>query len=640
VKRSVFFRATLPVIATVSGLASVAFAAEKSDPSEFKPATETSSSASGATSAAPAASGLTIESPTSSATPTPSASPSTPSAPKPSAVPLTIPSAGPAPKAAAKEEDPLAIPEGIRDTIGAAPSGSPPPLTGEFERSGVYPFAYKERRIQPWGSESTLVAFPFLYGHTEYDHAGNERAFSRLYGPLYYQERSEKHDVDAVFPALYFHWRDGDSKTTVWGPFGYHSSPTDWDSWLAPVLFSGGSTDGGYLVLPELLTYAKWSQKRTFYLVGGLGFYDRTDDNVDYGVAPFYFHGTNPAKTTSYTAIPGLYYHSENADEGTSRTQALLYYGSRTPTTSVDDVIPFYFHKSGPDLESNTILGIVHWSHDGATTRSALAPFWYYESKPESTTLVTIPYTRYRGRTSLDAVLLGLGGHYEDPDAFRTATWVAPFFYTASDPQSSTFITPLGGRWATEGISSTTWVLNTTYSEWKDGWSLNSYPLLFTGRDGDHRHTVVGGLFWDFESPNSRQTVLFPAFWRFRDDEGVTQLVLNSLYMERTSTAGTAWDYYFLPIFHVGETPNGSSWDAFFGLVGYQRRGTYKQLKLFWTGIDLTPDPEAHPLLPRVLDAPAPVPAGSTPQPGAPGGRGMPGMGGGMGGGGMGGYPR
>jgi hypothetical protein len=80
-------------------------------------------------------------------------------------------------------------------------------------------------------------------------------------------------------------------------------------------------------------------------------------------------------------------------------------------------------------------------------------------------------------------------------------------------------------------------------------------------------------------------------FWRFRDEEGVTQLALNTLYLERASAKGPNWDFYFLPIMHVGEQPNGNAWDFLFGFVGYKREGTYKQLKLFWIPIDLTKNP-------------------------------------------------
>ncbi|MFI5300926.1 MAG: hypothetical protein ACHREM_22825, partial [Polyangiales bacterium] len=177
-KRSLFFRASVPVVAAISGLASVAFA-DKTDPSEFKPSTVASSSASAP---AASASGIAMETPVSSAAPTPSATP----APKPSTAPLTVPSSASA-RPAPKEEDPLVIPEGIRGVIGAAPAEAAAAPVGSSEISGAYPFAYSERRTHPWGSEHTSVAFPFYYGHTERDPVGALTSSSRLYGPLYYR---------------------------------------------------------------------------------------------------------------------------------------------------------------------------------------------------------------------------------------------------------------------------------------------------------------------------------------------------------------------------------------------------------------------------------------------------------------------
>jgi hypothetical protein len=636
VKRRFVLRAALPVVAAVSGLAGVAFA-DTTDPSEFKPSTAGSSSA--APSSAP--SGVALEAPIASAAPATTASASA----KPSAAPIAIPSASASARPAPKEDDPLVVPEGIRGTLGVAPSEAAPALPPPIERSDCcYPLFFSEHRKTQTGTEHTSVAFPLYYGHTDRDAVGNLLSSSRLYGPFYYRERSALHDVDAIFPLLYFHWRDDKTQTTLVGPFGGRkASETDWDSWIAPLAFWGSSDEGGYFISPPLLTYSKHSKKRAFSIIGGLGFYDRTDDNVDWGVAPFVFKGSNPAKTTSYLTIPPLLtYVATNADEGTSTTLIGPFYRHTTPTTTVTDVVPFFFHKSGPDQDSTTFL-LWHLSHDGATTRSAFAPLWYYESSPDSTTLVTPVYTRYRGRTKLDMAgpIVPLWMHYEDPDAYREANLYGPFLYTARDPQSSTLLTPLFGHWETYGVASSSWIFPTLHwGESKDSSFANFYPFVFTGHDGDHRHTVIAPFFWDFESPTSRQTVLFPAFWRFRDEDGVTQLVLNSLYLERTSSVGTAWDYYFLPIFHVGQTPNGNSWDAFFGLFGYKREGTWKQLKLFWTGIDLTPNPDAHPDQPRVLEAPAPVPAGSYPGSGAPTRMpGTPGMPGGMGGG-MGGFPR
>ena len=91
--------------------------------------------------------------------------------------------------------------------------------------------------------------------------------------------------------------------------------------------------------------------------------------------------------------------------------------------------------------------------------------------------------------------------------------------------------------------------------------------------------------------PKARVTVLFPVFWRFRDEEGTTQVALNTVWIDRKSSRGANWDFYFLPVFHVGDSPNGSAWDFLFGFVGYKREGTYKQLKLLWIPIDLTKPP-------------------------------------------------
>ena len=130
-----------------------------------------------------------------------------------------------------------------------------------------------------------------------------------------------------------------------------------------------------------------------------------------------------------------------------------------------------------------------------------------------------------------------------------------------------------------------------THTTDKDGWSFNLHPLIYTAKSGDTWHDVVAPIWWDFGSAKKRSTVLFPVFWRFRDEEGTTQVALNTVWIDRKSSRGANWDFYFLPVFHVGDSPNGSAWDFLFGFVGYKREGTYKQLKLLWIPIDLTKPP-------------------------------------------------
>ena len=496
-----------------------------------------------------------------------------------------------------REEDPRIIPEGIKDTIGSNYTTEDRPTSEYRVRSGIFPLAYKERI----GNEITTTVFPFYYDRRLVDGSGKKIEQQSFY-TLYYRKRSEKHDVDAAFP-LFFRWRDEDTSTVVVPPVLWRDAPNEWHRWLAPLFFASHQPDGGYFHAPLALTFSHHNPKRAFSLIGGIGFYDRTNNNVDWGVVPFVFGGNDKDKLTNYLFIPPLLtYHSENKDFEKSTWLVGPFFTRNTPDTSVFDVFPLFFHNHGPDYNATTVLPFFHSSRD-KDKRLLITPLFLTASDKDGRTVVTPFYSQYRGRTQLDLAgpIIPLFAHYTDKDIYKESWLIGPV-YSSHDPTGYTLLTPLFGQWREYGVSNTTWVFPTFHHETRvDGWTFNIHPLLYLGTDGpDTYHDVLAPIWWDFKSANKRTTVAFPIFWRFRDDEGVTQVAANTLYIERASSKGPNYDFYFLPFVHVGEQPNGNAWDFLFGFVGYKREGTYKQLKLFWIPIDLTANPaEAPPTRPR-----------------------------------------
>jgi hypothetical protein len=522
----------------------------------------------------------------SDAVPTASAS----AAPTASA-PVASASASAAPASSARpEEDPRWIPEPVRAEIGSTVE-TDRGTSGLHERSGVFPIAYSDRI----GNQRTTAVWPFYYDRKTIGEADAVVDRQSLYG-LYYRRRSQTKDVDYVFP---FWGRFRDDQTTTWviPPVLWRDGPNDTARWIAPFVFAGNSSSGGYLHIPPLLTFTTHSEKSAFSLIGGLGFYDRNDRNVDWGVVPFVFHGNDPEKLKQYTLIPPLlYYHATDGEAGSQSTVVGPVYSKTTADTAVFDVFPLLFHNHGPDRSATTFLPLFHTSHDH-DKNLLVTPLFVHAQDADGTTLVTPFYSRYRGRTTLDLAgpIVPLWFHYTDPDAYRE-TNLYGVVYTANDPQGWSVVTPLFAHWREYGVKRTTWVFPTIEHEsYIGGWDFNIWPLVFVGKSTDSYHSVLAPIWWDFESGKKRTTVAFPVFWRFRDDEGVTQVALNTVYTEHYSTKGTAWDFWFAPIFHVGESPVSNEWDVLFGLVGYKNVSGYKRLKLFWTNIDLNKDPNAAP---------------------------------------------
>jgi hypothetical protein len=99
---------------------------------------------------------------------------------------------------------------------------------------------------------------------------------------------------------------------------------------------------------------------------------------------------------------------------------------------------------------------------------------------------------------------------------------------------------------------------------------------------------VIAPFFWDFASPSSRATIGFPVFWRFADDDSVSQLVGNTYYHERKLSHGLDWEVHIFPLFSYGETPSGHWWNVLYGLAGYTRRGDNVQVRTFWVPINVS----------------------------------------------------
>lgn len=564
-------RKIIPTFVAIA-CASLPFVARAQDPSEFKPAPGASAS---------------VAPPKTPPPPAPSASASGDAA-KPD--PYTEPPTAKKKPLAAREEDPLIIPEGIKSEIGSSHFGEDKPL-GTRTRTGIWPLAYKERV----GATITSAIFPLYYDRKVVDESSKPVERESFYG-LYYRKRSPLHDVDAAFP-LFFRWRDGETKTTVVPPVLWRDGPKgEWHRWVAPLFFASSDEEGGYFHAPLLLTFSHHNKKKAFSLIGGIGYYDRNERDVDWGIVPFVFGGNNGDKLTNYLLIPPLLtYHREDRDNSKNMTVVGPVLYKSAPGRVVFDILPIFLFNRDEDSSSTTLLPLFHSSSNKKDGRSLLVTPLFLTSRDLTggRTVVTPLYSQYRGRTTLDLAgpIIPLFVHYQDPDIYKES-WLFGPVWTSKDPTGWSVLTPLFGHWHDYGVKRTTWIFPTIqHTTEQSGWAFNIHPIIYTAKDTTSSHTVLAPVFWDFVTTKKRSTVVFPVFWRFADEEGTTQLALNTLYLEKPSSKGPNWDFYFLPIFHVGEEPQGNSWDVLFGLVGYKRQGSYKQLKLFWAPIDLTKPP-------------------------------------------------
>jgi hypothetical protein len=503
-------------------------------------------------------------------------------------------------------QDPLAIPDGVKSTIGTDFTGPPPQPEGTSHRS-FFPYYemrkgdYRFRMIPPLYLEQTRGLDPQTGRATP--HTDRES----LTALLFYQRRSPKLDADILFPA-FWRVRDRDNHVLVLGPLAHREAPEEHDNWVAPLFFEGKRRDGGYFHSPALLTTSHWGEKGAFTLIGPY-FRDRTLRDVDWGVFPFVFHGDNhdqDGARKSYTLIPpALYFHREREVDESQLTVVGPVIAESNPKRSVFDVAPFFF-----SIRGKPETGGVKESH------TTLFPLFHYGTSPEKNlfiipgylrrvtqtadTLITPFYshaTTRSGATSLTLAGPVLPIYYRstDIDVGYKALGIFPFYYGSSSPKGRTLLLPLFGRFESYNVSRTYWVFpNLTYTRDLNGWETDFHPLVYIGREKTSSHTVLAPFFWDFASPKGRTTIGFPLYWRFADtvDGTVTQVAANTVYRERRVPGGTDWQFHLLPVFSYGQSPTGYWWNLFFGLAGYDREGATSKIKAFWIPITVSSGPE------------------------------------------------
>jgi hypothetical protein len=393
----------------------------------------------------------------------------------------------------------------------------------------------------------------------------------------------------------------------VFGPLAHREAPGENDNWVAPLLFMGKRKDGGYFHSPLVLTTSHWNAKGAF-TIAGTYFRDRTGSDVDWGVAPFVFHGDNgnlDGGRKTYTLIPPLlYYHREREIDESALTVIGPVISSSTPKRQVFDVAPFLF-----TIRGKPETGGLRESH------TTLFPFFHYGYSEDKSLFVIPGYLRRMTRTA-DTLITPLVSHattrngstsmwvlgplaplyygYRDTDIGYHATGILPFYFGTGGPTGWSVLTPLFGRWESYGVSRSYWFFpNVTLSSDLHGWETDIHPVVYLGRDGEKSHTVLAPVFWDFASNKGRTTIGFPVFWRFADtaDQSITQVAGNTLYLQKKVPGGLDWQFHLLPLFSYGENPTGYWWNVLFGLAGYDRAGSYARIKAFWIPITVSGAP-------------------------------------------------
>jgi hypothetical protein len=448
------------------------------------------------------------------------------------------------------------------------------------------------------GSYSFKLAFP-VWAERKQPSLTKPEVLDRasLYGGLYYNRRSAERTDDVLFP-LFWNLIDerAKSRTTVVGPLVNRVAPDETDNWLAPLYFTGKRKHGGYTIIPPLLTYLNTSGKSGLNIVGpafcswkgGARCDLRSSEEIDLGVAPFYFYGQDAEK--KYEIIPPLLHYYGYDDRDLSWVNVWgPYYREHTQKRDMLHLLPLYYSIKGQDERHTTLLPFFHHGYKGDSWLHVNPLFLAARGEKGESTFVTWGYARYRGRTELD-MITPLYWQYRDPDIQLDQKLLFPFLFTRESPRESTFaLFPFYAHSKRYGVSETTFITPFfQHTHGVRGFSTNIHPLVYIGRNATSTHTVFAPIFWDFASPKTRSTVAFPFYWRFQEEKELSQLVGNVYYHEAKLSTGTDWEIHIFPAFSYGETPDGHWWNVLYGLAGYTRRGSLVKVRTLWIPITVS----------------------------------------------------
>lgn len=530
----------------------------------------------------------------------PPAGPKTKAPPKPSDAPETHAASGAGDRLVTPggeptiPEDPLALPDALAAQIGSDAKLDEPSLGRSDELSRqFYGLWYQESNNSGYRFRTSFPPLWFERVQPSLEDASQPDRAS-LYG-IYYNRRSAQQADDILFP-LFWNLRDHESRTTVVGPWVQRVAPDRGDHWLAPLYFWGRRPQGGYTIIPPLLTYFNRNAEGGFNLIGpafcsykgGTSCDRSTATDIDLGIAPLYFAGHD--ELNEYRLIPPLlHYHSFDKREESSVDIWGPVYRKHNDAGDQLHVFPLYFSSWRENERHTTLFPLFHYGYEGESSLFINPLFAYAESALGYDTFVTWGYARYRGKTELDMVT-PLFWHYRDPEIGLDQKLIFPFYFSRTGPRDDTHVVfPFYGNIERKGLSKSTWITPLfEHSTSLRGWSTNIYPLLFVGRDGFDTHTVIAPFFWDFASRSDRTTIGFPLYWRFAEDNHVSQLIGNVYYSEQRVRQGLDWSLHIFPLFSYGEAPDGHFWSLLYGLAGYERKGSMTKIKTLWIPIPLS----------------------------------------------------
>jgi len=447
------------------------------------------------------------------------------------------------------------------------------PLYAHYQKKGqtgtyVFPFYFGRRDDSGYQVDSFLPLFWSSHDQKHrtlmvgpWFHTRNDEGSSRASGlvPLFVSADSPKRHL-LVTPLFVYHRNHETQTSHVVAPLYYQSSrPNASSRVLFPLWWQGHEGNKSHAMLLPLYWHFADSQEQTSFNLAGLVLWARHGSDVTRGLMPLFWYSRDREKETGSDAVMPLFYENHSRQSQTFAT-ALFGFG-KTP-----DSLWLY-------------VGNFIWRDKPVSRFHTLVPLWFsFRDKATETSTRVIPpllhYARSNPERSFQTWLLLF---WRRTNITSATTLVLPLFYDLHSYHESrlTMLLPLFLRYRNE-------VSNQTYS---------MAPLFYRRSGATDASTIVFPLYWRFWSQERSTTILFPFYLGVRRPTWEGTYIFPSIWYSRGlgSEAGTS-HFWFVPFWESQvKRPGDYMWEALLGVLGWERIGRNRYLKLLFIPFELEP---------------------------------------------------
>jgi hypothetical protein len=296
-------------------------------------------------------------------------------------------------------------------------------------------------------------------------------------------------------------------------------------------------------------------------------------------LVPFYWAHDGSERTRGL--LPLAWYSRDQKNASASNALMPLFYERHSPNSQTLLTLPFGF-KHAPD---NTWWYAANFFMHTTlrTSFHTFFPFWFYhhDKATDASTLVIPPllhYARTSPERSLSTWLL-LFWHRSNITSSMTLGLPLVYDFHSYHQSRFTMVLPLFFRWRNDTLGTTTTVA----------------PLFYRRSTPTETTTVAFPLVWRFWSPERSTTVVFPAYVGVRRPTFEASYIFPNIYYRKGLGTEAGTSHLFVFPFWESEIkrPGDYMWEALLGVVGWERIGRNRFLKLLFIPFELEAAPAA-----------------------------------------------